>query len=157
MGQRPSFSSVIATSWAFTFRNHTALSDRFVFLAYVTREGKDLFWNIKGFWRVALRKSTVQVTSFHLRPTVNQRNLHSSKWRPDSRPTEKTGGSRCAPSPGSATSQHGNHLICLSEFLWLSAHSLEVVLWVSFHCCLLKKDWYSTDYKFLGTKQALWN
>lgn len=47
MGQRPSFSSVIATSWAFTFRNHTALSDRFVFWLTLHGRGKIYFGTLK--------------------------------------------------------------------------------------------------------------
>lgn len=39
--------------------------------------------------------------------------------------------------------------------LLLSAQAPEVVLWGSFHRCLLKKHWSSTDYKFLETWLAL--
>lgn len=61
--RRPSFSSTIATSQTFTFRNHNALRNGFGFLAYIIiGERKVLFRNIKGLWRDAPEESTVQVT-----------------------------------------------------------------------------------------------
>lgn len=74
-------------------------------MAYITWEGKDFFWNIEGLWRITPGKSTVHVTSFHLRLPICETRVISiaASGHQTGRPTEKA---RCSQGSGCPVGLH---------------------------------------------------
>lgn len=132
------------------------------FLAYVIPgEKRDLFWTWRCFgeWGRSTLNCSQKVHSsndlgclffaFGL-PIRSGRGGHSSgngDWEGLTQPRPEL--------PVASATSHTGMFLSVHQFLLLSVQALEVVLKGSFHHCLFKKYWSSTDYKFLETRLTL--